>query len=93
MFNKLTNLKRSEVSIPFINLRLTVWIEYTKAEKDADPNKALIGGYLKTYSYKKAWANWDAKATEAQRNEIKALPNYDANVFMEITGLDWRKND
>jgi len=23
------------------------------------------------------------------RNQIKALPNYDAQVFYEITGLDW----
>ena len=90
MFNKPTNLKRNEINIPYFDLRLTEWINYSQAEKDADHNKALIGGYLKTYSYKEAWANWDEKATDSQRNEIKALPNYDADVFMEITGLDWR---
>lgn len=90
MFNKPTNLKYCEICIPYIDLELTKWIKYTEEEKESDANKMLIGGYLKTYTYQEAWANWNANATDKQRAEIKALPNYDADVFMQITGLDWR---
>lgn len=87
MFNKPTGKKRSEIDIPYINISLTEWIEYTDEEKKSDPQKALMGGYLRTYTYKEAWANWYETATQRQINKIKALPNYDADVFYEITGL------
>lgn len=87
MFNKPTGKKRSEIDIPYINIVLTEWIEYTDEEKKSDPQKALMGGYLKSYTYKEAWANWYETATQMQIDRIKALPNYDADVFYEITGL------
>lgn len=87
MFNKPTGKKRSEIDIPYINILLTEWIEYTDEEKKSDPQKALMGGYLREYSYKEAWANWYETATQRQIDKIKALPNYDADVFYEITGL------
>ena len=90
MFNKPTRLKRNEIDVPHIDLALTTWVDYTQAEKDTDPDKALIGGYLKTYSYKEAWANWYKTADSKTIAKIKDLPNYDPDVFMEITGLDWR---
>ena len=90
MFNQPTNLLRSKVNVPYIDLKLTEWVEYTDDEKANDPNKAFIGGYLKTYSYKEAWANWDKVADKSAKKQIKSLPNYDADVFFEITGLDWR---
>lgn len=90
MFNKDTGKKISEIAMPFINIKLTEWIAYSQEEKNNDPNKNLIGGYLKTYTYYEAWANWDNNATDDMRNEIKNLPNFDPNIFMQITGLDWR---
>ena len=87
MFNKPTGKKRSEINLPYINISLTEWIKYTDEEKKSDPQKALTGGYLRTYTYKEAWANWYETATQRQIDRIKALPNYDADVFYEITGL------
>ena len=87
MFNKPTGKKRSEVHVPFFPLVLTEWVNYTDAERTEDPNKNLIDGYLKTYTYKEAWANWHKTASRAQIDEIKALPNFDSEVFFEITGL------
>lgn len=87
MFNKPTGLKRNEISIPYIGLVLTEWVYYTDAEMESDESKKLIGGYLRQYGYKEAWANWHKTATQRQIDEIKALPNFDADVFFEITGL------
>ena len=40
------------------SIDLTRWIEYTDEEKQSDKDKDLIGGYLKTYTYKEACKNW-----------------------------------
>ena len=42
-------------SVPFV---LTEWVKYSEEEKASDKSKALIGGYLKTHSYKEACATW-----------------------------------
>lgn len=70
-------------SAPFT---LTEWIEYTEEEKTED--KALIDGYLKTYTMKEAWANWWDKLTDENREIIKQIPNFDPEIFKEITGIE-----
>ena len=90
MFNKPTGLKRSQINIPYIDLRITEWVYYTDAEMKDNPAKSAIGGYLKTYGYKEAWGNWLKTASKDIIAQIKALPNYDAQVFFDITGIDWR---
>ena len=72
-------------SAPFI---LTDWIEYTDEEKAEDKDKALIGGYLKTYTMEEAWANWWSELTDKNKEIIKSIPNFDAEVFKEITGIE-----
>lgn len=72
-------------SVPF---ELTKWIEYTQAEKAADPKKELIGGYLKTYTMEEAWANWWAELNDENREIIKSIPNFDAEIFKDITGIE-----
>lgn len=72
-------------SAPF---ELTEWIEYTQAEKAADPKKELIGGYLKTYTMEEAWANWWAELNDENREIIKSIPNFDAEIFKDITGIE-----
>ena len=70
---------------PFL---LTDWIPYTDEEKKADPEKELIGGYLKEYTMKEAWANWWGKTSEKDKKIIQEIPNFDANIFKEITGIE-----
>ena len=72
-------------SAPFV---LTDWIPYTDEEKKADPAKELIGGYLKKYTMKEAWANWWAKMTEENKKIVQEIPNFDAGIFKEITGIE-----
>ena len=67
--------------------RLMEWVEYTDDEKKKDKKKALAGGYLKTYTYKKACANWWKGMTKHNRKIIKSMPNFDADVFEDITGI------
>ena len=72
-------------SVPFI---LTEWINYTQNEKEADEQKRLIGGYLKEYTMKEAWANWWDKLTDENKEIIKQIPNFDPEIFKEITGIE-----
>ena len=67
---------------------LTEWIEYTDEEKAEDKDRALIGGYLKTYTMEEAWANWWDKMTDENKEIIKSIPNFDAEIFKEITGIE-----
>ena len=91
MFNKMTDRKLSEVVLPyFCYFNLTEWIEesdMTDKEKDAYPSYVTTGGYLKTYDYKQAFRNSYYKASKEDREKIKKLPNFDADIFFEISGI------
>jgi hypothetical protein len=97
MFNKDTGLKFGEINFPnywFFNL--FEWIEakdMTEEEKKDHKEYKTTGGYLKVYSYKEAWQkSWD-NATEEDRAKTFSLPNFDAEIFYEISGIDLRKKD
>jgi len=95
-FNKETDLKMSE----FINsdkwphsneFYLTKWIpdsEMTDKEKTDNPTFHCCLGYLKKFEYKEAWVNFWRDTDEKNRNKFLALPNFDAEIFKEITGID-----
>ena len=67
---------------------LTKWRAYTDEEKTQDERKRLISGELITIPYKEACANWWASLSEKDKAIIKTIPNFDANIFAEITGID-----
>ena len=67
--------------------KLTEWIGYTDDEKKNDKKKALVRGYLKKYEYKEACANWWEGMSEENRAIVKSIPNFDADVFEDITGI------
>ena len=78
----------------FIYFALTKGIfesEITDAEKIEQPTFHYCDGYLKRYDYKEAFKkSWDDATTE-DRELIKYLPNFDADVFFDISGI--RVND
>ena len=93
MFNKMTTYKRKDIKIPswcFFNL--TVWVSHdTATEEEKTSHKAEIeicGGFLKTINYKDAWRHAWNKASIEERKELFDLPNWDNQVFKEITGID-----
>ena len=59
----------------------------TDQEKLDNPKFYVTQGYLKTYSYKEAWKNAFDNKNEGDIELLKNLPNFDAEVFEEITGI------
>lgn len=63
----------------------------TAAEKAEHPDYKLTGGYHKTLSHDEAWemsyAMQDDKEEELRL--LFDLPNFDASIFKEISGLDF----
>lgn len=92
MFNKETNLKWEDIDHPnFYEFHLNKWIpesEMTDEEKKADPQFFVRQGYLKTYGWNEAWANFWKDTDEENRQKFLHLPNFDPVVFKGITGID-----
>jgi hypothetical protein len=92
-FNKPCTLKEwDEAEKPdFVYFKLTEWVTedvMTDQEKIDNPSYETTGGYLRVYSYKEAWRKaWDG-ATDEDKELLYALPNFDAEVFKEISGID-----
>ena len=78
----------------FIYFSVIEWIylkDMTNEEKRENPNCETLGGYLKTYDYKeafqKSYNDLGEEEKAIQTNQLKALPNFDADVFYEISGI------
>lgn len=72
---------------PFV---LNEWIEYTEEEKEGSIIRQAIGGYLKEYSYKEACQNWwNSYSDEEKEYLAENIPNFDREIFKEITGIDY----
>lgn len=71
-------------SAPF---KLTEWVGYTDDEKQNDPQKNAIGGYLKQYTFHDACKKWWKKLSPDARKTIMEIPNFDPDIFFEITGI------
>ena len=95
VFNKPCGIKTFEgYQLPsFVHFDLTYWVDaskMTEAEKIADPNFYLRGGQLKTKTYKEAFIESYEKSDKTDRARIKDCPNFDADIFFEISGIDLR---
>ena len=96
MFNKMTYCKKDDINIPsWCYFDLTVWVSHdtaTEEEKKKYKNEIEIcGGFLKTLDYKDAWRLAWNKASIKERKKLFELPNWDNEVFKEITGIDAEK--
>ena len=93
MFNKMTDKKRCDIDIPsWCYFDFTVWVSHdTATEEEKIEHKTEIeicGGFLKTINYKDAWRIAWNKASIEERKKLFDLPNWDNQVFEEITGID-----
>ena len=72
----------------------TEWVSeerMTDAEKADNPQYEILGGYLKEYPEPHyAFSEWWDALTEDERDVIKAIPNFDADKWYQITGIDLR---
>ncbi|MEI8087530.1 MAG: pentapeptide repeat-containing protein, partial [Paludibacter sp.] len=63
------------------------WDSMTEDEKKEYPKAFVTGGRLKVYEYKQAWANLWGTLSYREKEIVKSLPNFDTEVFLEITGI------
>ena len=70
--------------------------DMTDKEKQDHPYHVTTGGFLRhdtEYSYKKSWQNIWSKCSEKERKCFTSLPNFNAKIFEEITGINVNDND
>ena len=62
--------------------------DMTDEEKSAHPEAETTGGYLKERTMADNARKWWEGLSADDRNVILSLPNFDAAIFKEITGID-----
>lgn len=96
IFNKPTNLSRDDIyaceGLCILNRKYenNWWISsenMSDEEKKEHPEHKTTGGYLKSVDFKTACKMMWGTLTEEEKEEVKKIPNFDADVFEEITGI------
>ena len=97
MFNKPTKMQRDAIyslrglQVLNWNFENSWWIfseNMSNEEKVAHPEHETTGGYLKTVDFKTACKMMWEKLSNDKKQAVMQLPNFDVNVFKEITGID-----
>lgn len=71
----------------FISANTATYEQQKEHKKDIE----TCGGYYEKVEYKEAWRiAWNAASDEDRRKTL-SLPNFNADVFFEISGIDVRK--
>ena len=66
-----------------------VWFDnMTEEEKEANPNAKDTDGYLKIMEPHECAQDWWNKLKDADKKIILGIPNFDREIFKEITGID-----
>ena len=66
------------------------WVEsddMTDEEKEQHPEYVTTGGYLKELDESECGQIWWNSLSDYEKDIIKALPNFDAEIFRECTGI------
>lgn len=64
--------------------------DMTDEEKAENPTYKTTGGYLKVLDESECGQLWWDGLPDRQKNIIKAIPNFDANIFQQCTGIEVR---
>ena len=48
----------------------------------------MTGGYLKYYNFYEACQIWWKSLSDREKNIIQWIPNFDAAIFKQMTGID-----
>ena len=71
-----------------------VWFEnMTSEEKAAHPEAEVTGGYLKQIDNSECGFIWWHELSDYEKRIIKTIPNFDKEIFKEITGIDVEVKD
>ena len=93
IFNKkylIEDWENAEKPMFIQNVFINKWIYFdnmTDKEKVEFKDAYITDGYLKTFGYKEAWRIAYDNASKNDIEILKKLPNFDANIFKEITGI------
>ena len=74
-----------------IQKNVVEWIcssDMTEEEKAAYPTHKTTGGYLKVLDEAECGQLWWGSLSEHKKNIIKAIPNFDAAIFEQCTGIN-----
>jgi hypothetical protein len=93
VFNKRLSISRDE----FIEHRgvqllldttfpLTEWVPLSDIQEPTEEDKAR-DGRLVSRSHKEAWAILWSNLSDSEKQAVKTIPNFDVDVFEEITGI------
>ena len=66
------------------------WVDeedMTDEEKETYPTYKTTGGYLKVLDESECGQIWWDGLPEYQKNIIKSMPNFDAEIFEQCTGI------
>ncbi len=97
IFNKPTDKFRDEIIkmegmrilySNFVNSKWIYSVNMTDEEKAAHPEHEITGGYLKTVDFKTACKSMWSKLSDDEKLAVMQLPNFDADVFEDITGIN-----
>ncbi|HIH2821407.1 TPA: pentapeptide repeat-containing protein [Clostridioides difficile] len=97
MFNKETDLTYEDWinsdarNILKRNSYLTKWIhidDMTEEEKENNPGYEINNGYLKVFTFEEMCKNMWNNLTDEEKKIIIDIPNFDADIFKEITGIE-----
>ena len=61
--------------------------DMTDEEKAANPTYETTGGYLKVLNESEFGQLWWGSLSDFQKNYIKSIPNFDAEIFEQCTGI------
>ena len=96
LFEKPTDMTAEEINkIPGVMLlnwhyENNWWIysqNMTDEEKAEHPEHETLGGYLKSIPFKNACVLMWRNLTHEEKETVKAIPNFDADIFYRITGI------
>lgn len=95
MFNKQSELTLAEFygseyyNALYRGFELTKWVRYEDLkEEDRNEETKALGGKLYEKDYKQAWKDKWELTREEDRKIIKSMPNFDPEIFFEITGIE-----
>ena len=100
IFNKPTEMSRDDINdllaVQAMRWKFenNFWIyseNMTEEEKSNHPEYETTGGYLKQLDYKAACSLMWKNMTDDERAAVKEIPNFDAEIFRKITGIDVNK--
>lgn len=98
LFNQLTDLTLEDFietkayrvlhEMPMLPTKWIPLSEMTEEEKEIHPESKKINGFLKKVDLEKERQDWWDSLKHKKKNIILSMPNFNATIFKEVTGID-----